>query len=271
MKKIITALVICLLIFCVWYFYPCLSFKGTYSRNLYRDITQGEVECVVVGDKYYEALVSEGEVLWRESSYYDYQLKPLQRMIIVDRHSVLTPKDYRSIKLGWNKIYEWNHNKGRWKKSEKVKDKMFIQRISSENIFPKKDSAISGKWESTLSEHLTSIDKLEVLEFGAPALTITDIDDIHRLIETIEVDEDASTFRCGCLKPKTFIFKEGTNQLATIFYHTHDFDKLRETTDDHQIYLYWRYGKWPNAYAVLTAESSKQFAEWLTEHNLKIK
>jgi len=282
MKKIITVPIICLFIFCAWYFYPCFNLKGTYSRTLNWE-NAPEVECVVIGDKYYEAIVSDGEKgheaccfdgqrLNRETPFYDYQLKPLRRMIIVDRHSALTPKDYRLIKLGWNKIYEWNYNQNCWVKCEKIKDKAFIKRISSEDVFPKINTAMSNKWESTLIDHLANVETLDILEnFDHHELTVTNVDDIFRLIKIIKIDEEASTSLHTCLQPKTFIFKEGTNQLVTIFYHTHDFDRLRESADDNQIYLYWRYGKWPNVHAVLTPKSSKQFAEWLTAHNLKTK
>lgn len=263
--------------FCVWYFYPCLSFKGTYSRiAIWGGYTN--FSYVIVDDKFDE-LYFDGQVIdglyAADHPYmkYDYQLKPFHRMILVDMHSALTPLDYRPVKLGWNTIYTWNHYEDCWDKCERVGDKV-ISKIKL-GFSPGKDTEMAGKWESTFAEHLANVETIEILtRKNNPAtleLTVTDSNDIQRLIETIRVDEEASTYVDKCCHLKTFRFKEGTNLLAEVVYRTQDFDGLRETTNDQQIRLYWRDGKWPYVDAVLTPESSKQFGEWLAEHNLKIK
>lgn len=99
-------------IFAIWYFYPCLSFKGTYSRTV--NWSSGkEVQHVFIGEKY-----TDGD------SLYEYQLKPLRRMLRVDieAEQSLLPRPYYPVKLGWNKIYEWDFKSGKWKKLEKVKE-----------------------------------------------------------------------------------------------------------------------------------------------------
>lgn len=55
-------------------------------------------------------------------SFYDYQLKPIRRMLWVDIQSPLFHNGYYPVKLGWNKIYEWDIKGGHWDKRNKVKE-----------------------------------------------------------------------------------------------------------------------------------------------------
>jgi hypothetical protein len=113
MKKIITILILVIPVFIIWYFYPCFTFKGTYERSWL-----GETQFVVIGDKFVDG----------EHSY-DFQLKPIRRMLWVDMRLPLFDMEHYPVKLGWNKIYEWDSKSGGWDKLKKIKQPQSIKPI----------------------------------------------------------------------------------------------------------------------------------------------
>ena len=108
MKKIITILKLVIPVFVIWYYYPYVTFKGTYERSWL-----GEKQYVVIDDQYTSVTTT-----------FEYQLKPFRRMIWVDlgheTEESLFPL-YLPVKLGWNKIYEWDFKSGGWNKLKKLK------------------------------------------------------------------------------------------------------------------------------------------------------
>ena len=120
----------------------------------------------------------------------------------------------------------------------------------------KEIKAMSGKWESTLSNHLASADSVDVIEIPNTHLaTITDKMELRRLIESVEIDEAESGWMCFCGGSPWFVFKEGTNELATISYH-------------HNSHLRRKDGPWPGD-GVLTGSSRNKICKWFEENNIK--
>lgn len=104
-----TALSIALILFGIWFFYPCFTYKGTYSctRN-------------TVPEKTTEIMIIDEELHWGDRSD-SYTLKPFRRMLWLDNQSPLFPEGHYPIKLGWNKVYEWDFKSGGWIRFEKVR------------------------------------------------------------------------------------------------------------------------------------------------------
>lgn len=84
------------LIFLSWYFYPVLTYKGTYSVNI-----QGYTEIVRI-DEYYRSYMEND----RSSELKDpYSLKPFRRMLLVEYNSPLLK--FVPVRLGCDKIYQY--------------------------------------------------------------------------------------------------------------------------------------------------------------------
>lgn len=103
--------VLVVVMFVIWYFYPCLNFKGTYSKAVHWNSGK-QIKYVSIGEKY-----TDGDFT------YEYHLKPIRRMLWVDiqAEQSLLPRSYYPIKLGWNKIYVWDCKSGSWSKLTKTK------------------------------------------------------------------------------------------------------------------------------------------------------
>ena len=116
--------------------------------------------------------------------------------------------------------------------------------------------ALEGRWEAVLCEALGEVDSLEIIQLPKESLiTITDINDISRLINAVEINEEKSGNVCFCVGELELIFRNKTNQVAAI--NVHKNGRLR-----------WRSGEWIND-AILTTSSSNQFFGWMKTHDIK--
>jgi hypothetical protein len=101
MKKIITALILIFSIVAVWYFYPCLTFRGTYSRT-----NQNGTERTIIIDDLIQVKKASGE----------YSINYLDRTLWSP--SIL---GLNTIKLSYSKIYERDFKTGKLTELKKTK------------------------------------------------------------------------------------------------------------------------------------------------------
>ena len=121
-----------------------------------------------------------------------------------------------------------------------------------------KYAVMRGKWESSLSNHIAQANQLEIYDYENEEVisSVTNTHEITDLLRRIRVNENESKSICFCLGEYWLIFKEGTNEVATICVHAEDYPNAR---------LHWRRGEWP-AHAELTSESSTEFYNWIKNH-----
>mgnify|MGYP001133757200 CR=1 FL=1 len=110
MKRIIPLLILIIAIFCIWYFYPCFAFKGTYTYTQ-NTIPEPTAIYITIDDKFRT-----------DSSELNYKLNPIRRRLELDIHPSPMGLNIGKIKLGWNKIYEWDFKRGYWVQRNKVKE-----------------------------------------------------------------------------------------------------------------------------------------------------
>ncbi|MDF7809570.1 hypothetical protein P4E94_19185 [Pontiellaceae bacterium B12219] len=89
-KTIHTAIVIS--VFCIWYFYPCINYKGTYVAE-FEWSTEKEESFIVIDDQFY---MHDGKFVG------SYHINPIQRMLWVEKSYFLDPE--YPVKLRWNKV-----------------------------------------------------------------------------------------------------------------------------------------------------------------------
>jgi hypothetical protein len=126
--------------------------------------------------------------------------------------------------------------------------------------------AISGKWESTLQDHLANADHLEIINrVDDESITILSVNVINRLVSLIEIDEENTHSTYMCPSTKHFVFRKGADELATIYYLP---ESCCPSGEDEPIRLYWIHGKWPHVHAALTPKSADLFLDWLKENKI---
>ena len=79
-------------LFCIWYFYPCINYKGTYIAE-YTWLDSKEESAVIIDDQF---LMFDGDYVG------SYHINPFQRMLWVEKPLFLN-SEY-PVKLRWNKI-----------------------------------------------------------------------------------------------------------------------------------------------------------------------
>ena len=118
-------------------------------------------------------------------------------------------------------------------------------------------NALSGKWESTLLNHLAHANRLRIIYDRAndESIEITDTNEIQNLLISITIDEEDLTMICMELNPIELVFRNDTNKLASIILHNCSCNGGNGR-------LYWIQGSWPKS-VLLTQTSSSNFFGWI--------
>jgi TRAP-type C4-dicarboxylate transport system permease small subunit len=134
--------------------------------------------------------------------------------------------------------------------------------LSHLSAFQKQDTydLISRKWAASLSNCVSSADQLVIFDARNDEFitSVSDISEINELVSVITINVGESYSKCFCGGDYRLIFKQGTNDLATVRFFDDEFPIAR-----------LRFKEWPSD-GVLTLESSSHVYNWLENHNIKI-